>query len=161
MQSALGRSVPRETKKLRPGNSLLLEANSVLISAQGISPGQVKKATNFTGRSKSKRRPNAGKIPASRELVSMGVRRRGVHRRERWRPGGAATKAAPKGELGSRRQVCRGVEFIDENGGGPGVRLQNASDKKVSPRSLQPTVSDDQQVTIAGEAYRLIHYFQD
>ena len=27
----------------------------------------------------------------------------GVHRRERWRPGGAATKAASKEELGSRR----------------------------------------------------------
>lgn len=66
MQSALRRSVPRETiKKPRPGNSQLPEANSLLM--QGISKQAIEGGGHIQENSLL-----AGK------LVSMGVFRRGV-----------------------------------------------------------------------------------
>jgi hypothetical protein len=46
------------------------------------------------------------------------------------------------------------VEFIEEN-------LGYGAGSANSPRSLQQTATTINQVTIAGEAYRLIDYFQD
>jgi hypothetical protein len=67
-----------------------------------------------------------------------------LHRRERRRRGGAATKAAPKEELGIRRQSLRqqvtgseGVEFIHENSGGfQGVRRGRKKSKPLLFRKI-------------------------
>jgi hypothetical protein len=74
-----------------------------------------------------------------------------IPRRERRRPGAAVTEAATKERLGSpirrlgrharaplwsngdQHQYSRGsarAEFIDENGGGPGLRLRKRHQKK-------------------------------
>jgi hypothetical protein len=60
------------------------------------------------------------------------------HRRERWRPGGAATKAAPKEELGGRRQSLRVHRNSATKNGGPG----GAASKAAPEEELEETAGE-------------------
>ena len=66
-----------------------------------------------------------------------------VHRRERWRPRGAATKAAPEKGLGRAQLACGAVERV-----GPGLTLFGIS----IPRITKRTQFAEQRLLSGGKA---------
>src|SRR6516162_2277944 len=76
---------------------------------------------------------------ARRNSARFRIRGRRVHRRERWRPGTAATKAAPKEELGGRRRASDSSTRTATQRGGEVVLLAAwAGALLYFPRFLQP-----------------------
>jgi hypothetical protein len=71
----------------------------------------------------------APKADASRTSAALGAKRRGYEQKDY--PDRRKVMAA--NHLAARRALeAAGVEFIDENGGGPGVRLRKRNGKRLS-----------------------------
>jgi len=67
---------------------------------------------------------------------------------ERGRRGRAGTELAPSGLALQRAEETIGVEFIDENGGGPGVRLRAATRKPTEVTREIPRWLDENKTCI-------------